>query len=186
MNGIELFRLGRRLTKVGVRSFPESEFKALNTSVRMVMVEVFEHPDSTIGQIVERTGFPQSHVSASVARLREIGMLVTKDDPNDGRRTLVAPAESASHRDARLRAVHAPIHDELLAELTAIHGSADASRVAEAIAALETLNRLFTPPRTATPCPATPCPVTPCPVTPYQFTPQLATTNTTMTPGTTC
>ncbi len=35
------------------------------TSVRMILVNVSEHPDSSIGEIASRTGFPQSHVSAS-------------------------------------------------------------------------------------------------------------------------
>jgi DNA-binding MarR family transcriptional regulator len=149
MNGIELFRLGRRLTKVGVHSLPESEFKAMPTSVRMVMVEVFEHPHSTIGQIVERTGFPQSHVSASVARLREGGVLTTKVDPSDGRRTLVAPVESAAKREARIRHIDAPIIDELRAELIAQWGPSGEAHVAEALGAIETLNRLLVPPRNA-------------------------------------
>jgi DNA-binding IclR family transcriptional regulator len=41
----------------------------------MVLIDVSEHADSSIGEIAARTGFPQSHVSASVARLRELGTL---------------------------------------------------------------------------------------------------------------
>ncbi len=149
MNGIELFRLGRRLTKVGVRSLPESDFKAMPHSVRMVMIDVFEHPNSTIGQIVERSGFPQSHVSASVARLREGGILTTTVDPDDGRRTLVTPVESDAKREERIRHIDAPIVDELRSELVAQWGPSGEAHVAEVLAAVETLNRLLVPTSTA-------------------------------------
>src|SRR4051794_36990823 len=92
VNGVELFRLGRRLMKLGVLAIPPSGFRELPSSVRMVLVDVFDHPGSTIGQIVERTGFPQSHVSGAVARLRDDGVLTTTVDPLDRRRTLVAPS----------------------------------------------------------------------------------------------
>jgi hypothetical protein len=82
MNGPELFRLGRRLMKLGVRALPPSEFRDLPISVRIVLVDVFEHPDTTIGQIVERTGFPQSHVSSSVARLRTAGARWWRPEPS--------------------------------------------------------------------------------------------------------
>jgi DNA-binding MarR family transcriptional regulator len=141
MNAIELFRVARRLAKIGVRSFPESEFKSMPTSVRMVLIEVFENPDTTIGQIVERTGFPQSHVSAAVARLREGGMVTTKADPADGRRTLVAPATSSQQRLEQSREVLAPIDEELIAELIAQWGPAGADRVGELVAALEIIGR---------------------------------------------
>ena len=38
MNGPELFRLGRRLMKLGVRALPPSEFRDLPVSVRIVLV----------------------------------------------------------------------------------------------------------------------------------------------------
>lgn len=55
----------------------------------MVLEDVLAHPDSSVGEIAERTGLAQSHVSATVARLGASGALNTSADPADGRRTLV-------------------------------------------------------------------------------------------------
>jgi DNA-binding MarR family transcriptional regulator len=146
MNGTELFRLGRRLMKLGIAGIPPSGFRELPTSVRMVLVDVYEHPGSTIGQIVDRTGFPQSIVSAAVARLRESGALETTTDPTDRRRTLVAPSTDARARAARAEHEQPPIDDLLAAALVERHGPDGALHVAEATAALEVLARLLTPP----------------------------------------
>jgi DNA-binding MarR family transcriptional regulator len=113
MNGLELFLLGRRLMKLGEEAIPSSGFRDLPTSVRSVLVDVFSHPGSSVSEIASRTGFPQSHVSMSVAKLRELGALETEIDPADRRRTLVSPTEGALERstvrgsepvDATLRA----------------------------------------------------------------------------------
>ncbi len=155
MNGHELFRLGRRLMKLGVRALPPSEFRALPTSVRIVLVDVFEHPDGTIGQIVERTGFPQSHVSSSVARLRDLGMLVTTVDPEDRRRTLVAPSPKHRDRPALAEHEHEPVDAIVTAALVERLGPLGAQQLAEATAALELLERLLCSPVVD---PSTPCP----------------------------
>jgi DNA-binding MarR family transcriptional regulator len=113
----------------------------------MVLVDVFEHPGSTIGNIVERTGFPQSHVSAAVARLRDRGVLVTTVDPTDRRRTLVAPSRTHLAKVERAQHEMEPIDDILTAALVERMGPAGAEHVAEATAALELLARLLTPAR---------------------------------------
>src|SRR5436190_17929609 len=88
MNGIELYLLGRTLMKIAEESMPRSDDAELPTSVRSVYLDVVANPNSSIGEIAERTGFPQSHVSASVARLRAIATaLETTVDPEDRRRT---------------------------------------------------------------------------------------------------
>src|SRR6266542_4942792 len=92
MNALELFLLGRKLMKLGEQAIPTTAgFHQLPTSVHSILIDVFEHPNSSIGEITARTGFPQSQVSASVAKLREGGALVTEADPGDRRRTLVHP-----------------------------------------------------------------------------------------------
>ncbi|WP_253885214.1 MarR family winged helix-turn-helix transcriptional regulator [Actinokineospora diospyrosa] len=131
MDGVELFRLGRTLTRLGEKAIPPAGFHDLPVRVRSVLVDVFEHPDSPIQDITARTGLPQSHVSASVARLREVGVLTTTQDPADRRRTLVRRAEGMPVQ------VHAPIE-------AAITEAVGPERAGEAIAALETLARLFT------------------------------------------
>ncbi len=92
MDGVELFRLGRTLMKIGEDAIHRAGFHELPTSVRSILVDVVEYPDSSIGEIAARTGFPQSHVSASVARLRAEGALVSVADAADRRRTIVRPS----------------------------------------------------------------------------------------------
>ncbi len=64
------------------------------------------HPDSSISEITERTGFPQSLVSTAVAKLRDVGVVETEPDPTNRRRTLVraAPTLDTWGRRASVRA----------------------------------------------------------------------------------
>ena len=83
MNAVELYLLGRKLMKIAEEALPKPPTGAPPTSVRMILIDIAEHPDSSVGEIASRTGFPQSHVSTSIARLRELGALVTSIDPSD-------------------------------------------------------------------------------------------------------
>ncbi len=139
MNGLELFLLGRKLMKLGEEAIPPSGFHQVPTSVRSVLMDVYEHPGSSVSEITARTGFPQSHVSASVARLRESGALVTTTDPADRRRTLAAPNPEVRRGLSSLGWV--PV-DAVLARAI---GTGDRGQAAEAVAALELLARLLTP-----------------------------------------
>ncbi len=139
MNGLELFLLGRKLMKLGEEAIPPSGFRQVPTSVRSVLMDVYEHPGSSVSEITARTGFPQSHVSASVARLRESGALVTTTDPADRRRTLAAPNPEVRRGLSSLAWV--PV-DAVLARAI---GTGDAGQAAEAVATLELLARLLTP-----------------------------------------
>lgn len=134
MNALELFLLGRKLMKIGEQAIPaRAGFHRLPASVRSVLIDVFEHPGSSVGEISARTGFPQSHVSASVARLRERGAVITAIDPNDRRRTLVRPSPTVPRQATQL--VSAPIEAALAAAL----GTENPPEVAEVASALETL-----------------------------------------------
>ncbi len=139
MNGLELFLLGRKLMKLGEEAIPPSGFRQVPTSVRSVLMDVYEHPGSSVSEITARTGFPQSHVSASVARLRESGALVTTTDPADRRRTLAAPNPEVRRGLSSLAWV--PV-DAVLARAI---GTGDAGQAAEAVATRELLARLLTP-----------------------------------------
>jgi DNA-binding MarR family transcriptional regulator len=141
VNGPELFLLGRKLMKLGEGTIPESKRTpgGVSASVRLVMAEVAHHPGSSVSKITERTRFPQSLVSLGVARLRELGAVVTAPDPADRRRTLVRPAEGAVRRGARHGAV--PV-DETIAKAV---GTEAQDRVPEALAALELLGQLIIP-----------------------------------------
>jgi DNA-binding MarR family transcriptional regulator len=137
MNPMSLFLLGRRLMQIAEGALPEEGKKA--TSGRLVFVDVAYHPNSSITEITERTGFPQSLVSTAVARLREIGLLATEPDPVDRRRTLVRTTPVLTDVQGRLGSVS--IDDILARELAA----EDPEELPEVIAALDLLSRLLTP-----------------------------------------
>jgi DNA-binding MarR family transcriptional regulator len=116
MNGLDLLLLGHKLVMIGQEAIPRSEFHNLPASARAILVDVFEHPDSSIKQITGRTGFPQSLVSATVARFRDQGLMVTEPDPADRRRTLVRPAPGVPEA-GRERADSATVDDALAAAM---------------------------------------------------------------------
>ncbi|WP_433243614.1 MarR family winged helix-turn-helix transcriptional regulator [Streptosporangium sp. CA-135522] len=142
MNGVELFLLGRTLMKIGEEALPTEGLGAHSTSHRSVLIvasDIRDHPNSSVGEIATRTGFPQSQVSACVARLREAGSIVTAADPKDRRRLLVRQAPEVSDRVAEVRA--SPIEAALATAL----GTDDPREIDEVTAALETLARRLTP-----------------------------------------
>lgn len=138
MNAVELYLLARKLGRIAEEALPGADAGTPRTSVRMVAMDVAEHPDTSIGEIAARTGFPQSHVSASVALLRERGALATSADTRDGRRTLVRMTDRARRmaQDAAL-----PI-DEALARAM---GTAAEEDLPAARAALDALAELLLP-----------------------------------------
>jgi DNA-binding MarR family transcriptional regulator len=143
MYASELFLLGRKLMKLGEEAIPPSaraEAAGTNTSVRLVMADIAYHPGSSISEITERTGFPQSLVSLSVAKLRDLGAVVTEPDPADRRRTLVRPNEEVVQRGGT-RHTAVPV-DETLAKAI---GAEAADQLPEALAALELLGQLIIP-----------------------------------------
>lgn len=139
MDAVELYLLGRKLMKIGKGELPKSDTGGLVASVRMILIDASEHPDSSIGEIASRTGFPQSHVSASVARLRDRGALETSIDPSDGRRTLARLAPGMRERTARRAPI--PVNDALSAALD----TSDPGHLNEVLGALEVLTARFTP-----------------------------------------
>jgi DNA-binding MarR family transcriptional regulator len=82
----DLLLLARRLMKLAEEGLPG---QGVNNSVRFVLLDIGTHPGSSISEITTRTGYPQSHVSMSVMKLRESGFVRTEVDPLDRRRTLV-------------------------------------------------------------------------------------------------
>jgi DNA-binding MarR family transcriptional regulator len=142
VNGVELFLLGRTLMKIGEEAMPTEGIGHHSTSVRTVLIVVSdlrEHPDSSVGEIATRTGLPQSAVSAAVARLRETGSIVTMPDPKDRRRLLVRQAPGISERVAQVRSTS--IEDALGTALD----TDDPQRIREIVTALESLARRLTP-----------------------------------------
>ncbi|MER6950892.1 MarR family transcriptional regulator [Nonomuraea sp. NPDC000554] len=142
MNGVELFLLGRTLMKIGEEAMPTEGIGEQSTSVRTVLIVVSDvrgHPGTSVGEIVSRTGLPQSAVSAAVARLRAAGAVETMTDPADRRRLLIREAPQVSERVTEVRA--ASIDDAVAAAL----GTDDPQAVGETVAALEALARRLIP-----------------------------------------
>ncbi len=131
-----LYLLGRKLMQVAEDALPHGRGA---TSVRLVLIDTVYHPNSSITEITERTGFTQSVVSDAVARLRKIGVLESEPDPADRRRTVVraTPALREVGRSAPEFPVEAALAKALAAE--------QQDHVGEALSALEVLARLLTP-----------------------------------------
>jgi DNA-binding MarR family transcriptional regulator len=136
MDGFELFQLGRRLMKIGEQSIPEVGVLRLSGPTRAVVFDVFENPGSSISEITARVRFPQSQVSACVARLREAHVVETISDPKDRRRTLVRPTADAADR-ARHRPV--AVIDHAISDAIGTSDPAEVQRVKRALEALADL-----------------------------------------------
>ncbi|MGI8330534.1 helix-turn-helix domain-containing protein [Actinomadura scrupuli] len=93
MDGGELHRLGRRLIELSAAATGEEGDLRLTPCQVAVLEDAIKHPAGTVTDIRQRTGFAQSHVSASVSRLRARGLVETLADPGDGRRTRVRVTE---------------------------------------------------------------------------------------------
>jgi DNA-binding MarR family transcriptional regulator len=133
---MSLYLLGRKLMQIAEGMLPTGRKV---TSARLVFVDVAYHPNSSITEITERTGFPQSLVSTAVARLRDIGLLQTEPDPLDRRRTLVRTTPTINDVEVRLSQVS--IDDVVVKELAPEHEK----ELSNVIAALDLLSRLLTP-----------------------------------------
>ncbi|MGW2822390.1 MarR family winged helix-turn-helix transcriptional regulator [Streptomyces sp. NPDC001443] len=142
MNGVELFLLGRTLMKIGEEAIPTEGLEDHATSTRsmlVVMLDVYAHPDTTVGEIAARTGLPQSAVSGCAARLRETGSVLAAPDPTDRRRTLLRQNPEVSGRRAEVAAT--PVDGALGAAL----GTEDAEEIARTVALLEQLAARLSP-----------------------------------------
>jgi DNA-binding MarR family transcriptional regulator len=101
MDGGQLHRLGRRLIELSAQVTSEVGDLQLTPGEAAVLEDVVKHPVSSISDIRQRTGFAQSHVSASVSRLTARGLVEALADPSDGRRTRVRVTDDALQAIAR-------------------------------------------------------------------------------------
>jgi DNA-binding MarR family transcriptional regulator len=106
MDGGQLHRLGRRLIELSRQVTGEPSDLTLTSGEAAVLEDVLTHPDSSVSEIAQRTGFVQSHVSASVARMTQRGVLATGPDPTDGRRTRVRATDQTLNAIGRRAARH--------------------------------------------------------------------------------
>jgi len=133
MDGVLLHRLGKRLIDLARQVTADAGDTELTPGEIAVLEDVLKHPGSVVTEIQARTGFAQSHVSTSVARLRERGLIVAAPDPEDRRRTRLTLAEIA-HR-AIMRRAGRPA-DDTIAEVV---GPEKAERVLQLLTELAEL-----------------------------------------------
>jgi DNA-binding MarR family transcriptional regulator len=133
MDGVRLHRLGKRLIDLARQVTTDAGDTELTPGEVAVLEDVLKHPGSAVTEIQARTGFAQSHVSTSVSRLRERGLLVAAPDPEDRRRTRLALAGIA--HQAIMRRAGRPA-DETIAEAV---GQDRAERVLQLLTELEHL-----------------------------------------------
>ncbi|MGH3623056.1 MAG: MarR family winged helix-turn-helix transcriptional regulator [Sciscionella sp.] len=101
MDGGQLHRLGKRLIELSRQVTGEPGDLTLTPGEAAVLEDVITHPDSSVSEIGQRTGFVQSHVSTSVARLKKRGLITTASDLADGRRTRVRISGTAMNAITR-------------------------------------------------------------------------------------
>jgi DNA-binding MarR family transcriptional regulator len=133
MDGVRLHRLGKRLIDLARQVTTDAGDTALTPGEVAVIEDVFKHPGSVVTEIQARTGFAQSHVSASVSRLRGQGLIVAVPDPADRRRTRLSVTDIANR--AIMRRAGRPAGDTI-AEVV---GREKAERVVTLLAELEKL-----------------------------------------------
>lgn len=142
MNAPELYLLGRKLMKIAESALPGPAAGGPSpATARLVVLDIAENPGTSIGEVATRTGFPQSQVSTSVARLRDLGVVQTSVDPVDSRRTLVRLTEAAHERARRASGTIGSLDAPLAAAL----GDGEAASLAEVTAALEMLAERLIP-----------------------------------------
>jgi DNA-binding MarR family transcriptional regulator len=139
VDGLQLFVLGRRLTRIAERSFARAGTDPPPAGMMLVLEDIATHPDSSIGEVTARTGFPQSHVSTMVAKFRSSGIVETTTDPHDGRRTLVRATGEHMRRASR-RAT-----SSIDADVAAALDDPDPAALQRALSALQTLAELLVP-----------------------------------------
>jgi DNA-binding MarR family transcriptional regulator len=131
----QLHRLGRRLIELSRAATSDTGDQAVTPAEAAIVEDVIKNRGASVTEISQRTGFVQSHVSASVARLRERGLLETSADPADGRRTTVQITRSAGR--AIMRRSRRPVEGVIKKAVT------DANAARRAVELLDELAELL-------------------------------------------
>jgi DNA-binding MarR family transcriptional regulator len=136
MDAGQMHRLGKRLIELARTAVTDDGDPPMTAGEVAVIEDAIRYPDSSVTDIHARTGYVQSHVSASVARLKQRRLVVTLADPADARRTLVRVTDAAFA--AVMRRAGRPVDDVIAAEV------ATAAQARRATALLEELAKLLT------------------------------------------
>ena len=85
MKAATLHRLGRRLSGIALELTHADADAATTHGERAILDDQLENPRSAVRDITGRTGFAQSHVSASLGRLVDRGQVRWEMNPKDAR-----------------------------------------------------------------------------------------------------
>lgn len=131
MNGVELYLLGQKLMRIGGNALLEdSGLRRLSPSAWLILADVVQYRDTSVPEIASRTGLQQDHVSASVSRMADDGLLETGVAPSGQQSVTV-------HHALRLEEQSASADGALAVALD----TQDAGQVGELTATLESLAR---------------------------------------------
>lgn len=123
MRAVTLHQLGRRLSAIA-EDVTHGEVDAATTPGELAILDdLLLHGRSAVRDITGRTGFAQSHVSASLARLAERGAVRWEKNPKDARSRW---ADLTSKERARLEAAASSRVEDALADQL---GRKDAERL---------------------------------------------------------
>ncbi|MDP9091628.1 MAG: MarR family winged helix-turn-helix transcriptional regulator [Actinomycetota bacterium] len=138
----DLVYLGQQLVRAGRMAMHETR-PNLQAAESAVIGELLAQRFSTITELASRTGYAQSRISKAVAALREQGLVGTRVDQADRRRSVVYLLDSAEEAASRESPTSG---DQVLRELL---GGVDVLRRAEIVAAVQTLVDAVRQPRRA-------------------------------------
>ena len=106
MDSGKLFRLSADLRQIALRASTAGVSQATTGSEVTVGADLAQHPDTTISEIVARTGLSQGAVSRAVAAMAAEGYAEMGRDEADRRRTRVRlTAGAAGFRDLGRRGI---------------------------------------------------------------------------------
>lgn len=135
MDSGRLFRLAADLRQLALRASTTGLDQRATASEIAVGADLAQHPDTTISEVVARTGLSQGAVSKAVAAICAEGYAEVSRDESDGRRTRVRlTAAAATFQELGRR--------DLAPALRDLHGLDDAA-AARAVAALDELAALL-------------------------------------------
>ena len=127
VDGVRLYQLAKRLLDLSRDVTTSAQPSSWTPAETTLIEQALQRPGSTVRELRAATGFAQSHVSTTVARLRDRGLVETAPDPAD-RRTTQVRLTPAARRAIRRRA-----RADASQSLRAAVGDPTAARRAEAL-----------------------------------------------------